>query len=650
MRARRREAHMNTSPLVADGECHTSGIAEALYFDSGGKKLFAWLHAAPGKSRAPIGLVICKPFGYEAICSHRAIRTFAEAAAAIGLPALRFDYLGTGDSADIETGANQLETWTRDVVAAVAELRRRTGVRRVCLLGFRLGALIAMLAADKCVAELAGLICIAPIINGRRYLRELRTTRLASMLTAEPPRSPYQPSDASLRDSESVEVSGFILSASTIKALSEIDDNNSRGAPVPQMLVIDGVSLPAAREWRESLSVNGTTVQYRTMPGLVQMLMTAPQFAEVPKEMIAATCVWLSGLSSLPEITSDAGHAMFARNAASTNELVLGDPTSSESKVQVTERPVFFGSNAILFGIVTEPWPDEKRRRAVILLNAGADYHIGANRMYVALARRWARRGYVVLRMDLGGIGDSGTLPGRPDEEVFPPTAPGDVQAAIDFLRARYSATDITLAGLCSGAYHALRAAVSGALVNRILMINPQNFFWKPGKTVNDMQVAEVVQNPLLYRSRAFSGKSWKKLVTGQLNLRYIAKIYASRMFMALESHVRDVARRLHIRLPHDLGWDLQGVAARGVKVVFVFAQGEPGISLLRIQAGSSIHRIGAHCRVHIVEGGDHVFSKSGPRSALEKVLDEELFAINPWKHKIWQETGQGSAPYEDAR
>ena len=58
---------------------------------------------------------------------------------------------------------------------------------------------------------------------------------------------------------------------------------------------------------------------------------------------------------------------------------------------------------------------------------------MGANRMHVSLARRWARRGYIVLRMDLAGLGDSGKRPGRPDNDVFSPSALDDVALAQPF-------------------------------------------------------------------------------------------------------------------------------------------------------------------------------------------------------------------------
>src|SRR5580692_9591186 len=152
-------------PFQSKG-AQTGGMGNAIYFDSGGHRLFGWFHPPTAHITADVGLVICKPFGYEALCSHRGLRAFAEAAAALGVPALRVDYLGTGDSAEIDGQADQLEAWTRDVRAAVDELRRRTGVRHVCLLGVRLGALLAALAAGECTTAIS-LILIAPIVSGR---------------------------------------------------------------------------------------------------------------------------------------------------------------------------------------------------------------------------------------------------------------------------------------------------------------------------------------------------------------------------------------------------------------------------------------------------------------------------------------------------
>jgi pimeloyl-ACP methyl ester carboxylesterase len=133
------------------------------------------------------------------------------------------------------------------------------------------------------------------------------------------------------------------------------------------------------------------------------------------------------------------------------------------------------------------------------------------------------------------------------------------------------------------------------------------------------------VRNPGVYRERLLSVTAWRRLFTGQVNIWRIVRIYIHRPLLALESTLRDWARLLHIRLPHDLGRELEELAARGVQVVFIFSRGDPGIELLRIQGGSVTHRLGDRCRVHIVDKADHNLSRSRPRAAVEQILCEEL-------------------------
>ncbi len=85
-----------------------------------------------------------------------------------------------------------------------------------------------------------------------------------------------------------------------------------------------------------------------------------------------------------------------------------------------------------------------------------------------------------------------------------------------------------------------------------------------------------------------------EELLSGRVNIWRIVKIYAKRPVLTLESRIRNLARRLRIHLPYDLGWELEEIVARGVQVVFVFARGEPGMDLLKIEAGSSVKRLGA--------------------------------------------------------
>ena len=621
--------------MSADDRPHISsaavgGLAEALYFESGGQRLFGWLHRPDEGTAANVGLVVCTPFGYEAVCAHRTVRAFADMGAAVGMPALRFDYLGTGDSADIAPEADQLEAWTNDVVAAVAELRRLTGVQRVCVVGFRLGALLAVLAGARS-ETVDGLVLIAPIVNGKRYLRQLRMTRLAGALgtdSAEAPRSgAARPRDAATRGA--LEVSGFSLSAASIATLAQMDVTALETLPASQILIIDDESLPLARHWQEKPSAVGARLEYQTLPGIVGVLTTDPRSASIPEAMLGATRHWLSGLQSHPLWLFQPRTDPPLREGFPMPATDLQLPGTAElPQAMLTERPVFLSSMAVLFGIVTEPSVGEKRRRAVILLNVGAEHHIGSNRMYVSLARQWARYGYTVLRLDLAGLGDSATRPQRPDNEVFPAAALEDIHVAIEFIRTKYGANEITLGGVCSGAYHSLRAAVAGFPVNRILVINPMNFHGAEGMTAESLQDSvDVTRNFTFYRKRLLSWSIWKRILTGHFNIWRIARIVIRRPLLTVESSLRDLARGMRIHLQRDLGWELEDVVARGIRIVFVFSRDEPGIDALRIQAGTSLNRLAKDCVVHVIDSADHIFSHRATRVELERILSDELSA-----------------------
>lgn len=125
-------------------------------------------------------MVLCNAFGQEAVRAHRLMRVLAERLVRQGHPVLRFDYFGTGDAMGDDTDGD-LAGWADDVRQADAELRRLCGARQTVWIGMRLGATIALEAAQQAPAHLQRLVLWDAVLDGQAYLEHLRERHVASL-------------------------------------------------------------------------------------------------------------------------------------------------------------------------------------------------------------------------------------------------------------------------------------------------------------------------------------------------------------------------------------------------------------------------------------------------------------------------------------
>jgi pimeloyl-ACP methyl ester carboxylesterase len=133
--------------------------------------LFGAYHPpAPGAGRSG-GVVLCHPFGHEYIRAHRTIRNLGARLSDVGLHVLRFDYFACGDSAG-ETEAGSIARWKSDIAVAIDELKDMASLNRVSIVGVRLGASLAALAAAN-RKDIEALVLWDPIARGGQYLQEL---------------------------------------------------------------------------------------------------------------------------------------------------------------------------------------------------------------------------------------------------------------------------------------------------------------------------------------------------------------------------------------------------------------------------------------------------------------------------------------------
>ncbi|MEM9695360.1 MAG: alpha/beta fold hydrolase [Myxococcota bacterium] len=123
------------------------------------------------------GVLICGPVGHEAIRSHWAQQQIARGLMREGYPVLRFDYRGEGDS-DGDSAEVTLAQWTEDVADAVQELRDEAAVRRVGIVGYRLGALLAALAIDEHALRIKDFVWWDPWVSGKDFVHQLEALHL----------------------------------------------------------------------------------------------------------------------------------------------------------------------------------------------------------------------------------------------------------------------------------------------------------------------------------------------------------------------------------------------------------------------------------------------------------------------------------------
>ena len=194
-------------------------------------------------------------------------------------------------------------------------------------------------------------------------------------------------------------------------------------------------------------------------------------------------------------------------------------------------------------------------------------------------------------------------------------------------MRARITPTEdkLIIVGLCAGAYHGLKAAIAGAHVDAIVLINPLTFDWKCGDSLksgfNDNEVVCAMSN---YRRSIFSARLWQRLRDRSFSVRHALGRMRRFAALILRSKLCDISSLVGLPLPGHLGHELEQLGRRKVSLHFVFAAGEPGAKLLEIHAGHSVTRLerrGLLSRIELHDA-DHIFTTLDSRRRLIDTLD----------------------------
>ncbi len=545
--------------------------------------LFGWYHPAPGQR----GVVLCGAHGFEQMAAYRPWRALAERLAGAGCPTLRFDAPGEGDSADLDAAG--VAASVAAIREAIRFLRETAGVAEVVLVGLRLGATFAALAAEADPVD--RLVLLAPVATGRAYLREMR---LRAQTIGRLPDGSAPPPEV-----EGLTVGGFRMDAAFLAELAGLNLARIAKPPAPAVLLL--APDPAALAAR--LGAVGCAVEAGPFPGLAH-LVGDPIFVKVPE-------------ADFDRIT-----AFVADGVAPAEAPATIPPPARLAGADWTEEPVRLVSG--LFGIRCTPDRPEPGTPTVLFISTGMTVRSGWGRQTTRLARSLAAEGVASFRLDVGGVGDSG---GRPDgrRPLFAPDGYADVVRAVNHLAG--DGSPIVLVGGCSGAHAAFHALCRDPRIGGALLVNLYCFDWDPDQDV-DSVIRQTYGSAATYAALLTRGATWRRLIRGQIRVGAIAGVLARRGF---DAALRQVRRAWRTQAPGgSVARRVAAIRRRGAEIRLVYSAGDPGLAALRRHLGRSPNRAGRRlgAPVTIVPDADHNLGSAEAQAALGRAVRDLLRAV----------------------
>ena len=554
---------------------------------------FGWLHQAAGVGR---GVVLCAASGYEALGTHQSWRVLADRLAAGGAPTLRFDYPGCGDSLGDGGGPGATEAAIWSIRQAVEFLREQTGVSEVALIGLRLGAAFALEAAlaDNAVDSLA---LVTPVLRGKSFLLEQRA--LAKVIAARGGANTVEEFSA-----DRISIEGFDFDRDAIDAIMNIDLQSVARPPARRILIVGEPGSGRYDALAEKLKSLGCSV-------------ACSQLSEVG--------AWRPSTIPAPAPLQDIQSIVdWAREGAREGEARAIVATRGIETERFVESVLRFGEAGRLVGVLCRPRIEtkERGRSAMILLNTGANHHIGSGRTMVEHARFLAGEGHATLRMDCLGIGDSDWLPEGPLAVIHHEERAADVSRAIDALEA-LGFDDISAAGVCSGAFLAFRAALKDVRVKRLLLVNPQ--FWLP---LSSEQLADARQGTFgstsTYLAKALSVDAWRRVLEGQVDPGALLSILRE---IAARGKKAVVSRFSKCSDPRtELESELSALGARDCETLLVLGASDSAREIFADHMGvANMASLPKGLEIEIIQGADHVFATRESRRAFGRLMARVL-------------------------
>ncbi|MGE3315942.1 MAG: alpha/beta fold hydrolase [Planctomycetaceae bacterium] len=286
----------------------------------------------------------------------------------------------------------------------------------------------------------------------------------------------------------------------------------------------------------------------------------------------------------------------------------------------MTEQVLSFGKLSTLVGIIHDP-PAGTRRvdaPAILLLNAGMVHRVGPNRLYVKLARTLAAMGYVVMRFDFSGFGDSTV---REDHLPLSKSIVDETQEAMNYLASARNVEKFVLMGLCSGATASLKTAAVDSRVCGTVLINVRASgeelrTYIKGRSAVRKYWTFAAQN----RGRWFAAIRERMHMRGVLNI-----------FRAIRRDVGGAIRGGKRSFPEaeETAAEVHALMKRGVRMMVLCSEWDPGLDFMKVVLGDEQLSSGENglLRVEIVPAADHTFTPIAKQKSMVSVISDWMIS-----------------------
>lgn len=550
------------------------------------------------------GVLIVPPFGFEDVCAYRPLRFLGELFAAHGIPAMRFDLPGTGDSSGDALNSDLFDAWIHSIGHAADELRATAGVRDVAVLGLHMGAMLALAAAVR-GTNVQDLILWGASSSGRSVVRELRA--FSKMARAEYSNgAPSPPTNV-----PGLEAGGFLLAPEAQKSVEALNFTELPQMGGRRVLILSRGDVPADGKLVAAMELAGCALELQNGSDYASMMeieeaLPPSQTGSLIVEFLARGAQEKNDSSPDRKVPCEPPPAQETIAVNAANGTVL-------ETVYKVDRP-----NAPLFGIlcqhrhhITNPdW-------GVIFLNPGAVRHIGPNRMWVEAARRLATRGITSLRVDLQGIGESPGELNLSIANLYQERLVEQVESAMTCLRVNQGVKKFVLIGLCSGAFWAFHAAVRNPEVRNAILLNPRLFFWDP----------EIDRRRVLRRTARLLTEStdWPRLLRGYVSFQSVKRV--SKIVMDALRPKRAAGGPRQQIWPEGIAQAWAALERNRNRVTLVFTEGEPLLREMEEEGHLSAHLTPRVRCIRLANCG-HTFRPLWAQSAVHELIDRELDAV----------------------